>query len=115
MVVFGIAIVAVIVWALVTPNDPPGMEPIYPTWSAGTTPFPSAPSSGRAMQDGVNLPEECKVPGKISVECLNDLSMQEREAIRCANEDGNTDGKPCIWLDPDTRDLYYVTSEQYRN
>lgn len=32
----------------------------------------------------------------------------------CAQEDGNTDGRPCIWTDPDTGEAYYVDSENYR-
>lgn len=32
----------------------------------------------------------------------------------CAHEDGNPDGKPCWWSDPDTGTRYYVTSENYR-
>jgi hypothetical protein len=32
----------------------------------------------------------------------------------CAHEDGNTDGRPCAWTDPDTGRSFYVTSENYR-
>jgi hypothetical protein len=32
----------------------------------------------------------------------------------CVHEDGNLDGKPCWWTDPDTGTRYYVTSENYR-
>jgi len=32
----------------------------------------------------------------------------------CAEEDGNKDGKPCWWTDPDTGTRYYVTSENYQ-
>lgn len=32
----------------------------------------------------------------------------------CAHEDGNPDGSPCWWTDPDTGTRYYVTSENYR-
>ncbi|SKD59306.1 Uncharacterised protein [Mycobacteroides abscessus subsp. massiliense] len=32
----------------------------------------------------------------------------------CQEEDGNIDGKPCNWTDPDTGAVYYVTSENYR-
>lgn len=31
----------------------------------------------------------------------------------CTHEDGNTDGRPCWWTDPDTGTRYYVTSENY--
>lgn len=33
----------------------------------------------------------------------------------CANEDGNSDGKPCVWTDPDTGNKYVVDSSEYRN
>ncbi|WP_100514447.1 hypothetical protein [Mycobacteroides abscessus] len=33
----------------------------------------------------------------------------------CQYEDGNTDGKPCNWTDPDTGTVYYVGSSNYRN
>jgi hypothetical protein len=33
----------------------------------------------------------------------------------CVEEDGNKDGKPCWWTDPDTGTRYYVTSENYRD
>lgn len=32
----------------------------------------------------------------------------------CQYEDGNTDGKPCNWTDPDTGHAYYVDSSNYR-
>ena len=32
----------------------------------------------------------------------------------CQYEDGNPDGEPCFWTDPDTGRKYYVTSEEYR-
>lgn len=32
----------------------------------------------------------------------------------CVNEDGNPDGKPCWWSDPNTGTKYYVTSENYQ-
>lgn len=33
---------------------------------------------------------------------------------QCRYEDGNTDGLPCTWIDPQTGQGYYVTSESYR-
>lgn len=33
----------------------------------------------------------------------------------CVHEDGNPNGKPCWWTDPDTGTRYYVTSENYRS
>lgn len=32
----------------------------------------------------------------------------------CRYKDGNTDGRPCVWIDPDTGRGYYVSSEAYR-
>lgn len=32
----------------------------------------------------------------------------------CEYEDGNTDGTPCNWTDPDTGTVYRVSSENYR-
>lgn len=35
-------------------------------------------------------------------------------ASACEYEDGNTDGMPCNWVDPDTGTVYRVSSENYR-
>ncbi len=32
----------------------------------------------------------------------------------CQYEDGNPDGQPCVWTDPDTGTEYDVSSENYR-
>ncbi|MGV0811749.1 hypothetical protein ABQF34_07270 [Mycolicibacterium boenickei] len=32
----------------------------------------------------------------------------------CQYEDGNPDGLPCTWTDPDTGTRYWVSSENYR-
>lgn len=32
----------------------------------------------------------------------------------CAYEDGNTNGLPCTWTDPDTGRAFYVDSANYR-
>jgi hypothetical protein len=32
----------------------------------------------------------------------------------CAFEDGNTDGAPCWWTDPNTGTAYWVDSSNYR-
>lgn len=32
----------------------------------------------------------------------------------CLYEDGNPDGLPCVWTDPDTGNAYVVVSESYR-
>lgn len=33
---------------------------------------------------------------------------------QCQYEDGNEDGQPCMWTDPDTGRQFYVDSEGYR-
>lgn len=33
----------------------------------------------------------------------------------CQNEDGNTDGKPCVWVHKRTGIAYYVDSSNYRD
>lgn len=33
---------------------------------------------------------------------------------QCQYEDGNQDGQPCMWTDPDTGNVFIVTSENYR-
>lgn len=32
----------------------------------------------------------------------------------CAEEDGNPDGQPCMWTDPDTGRAFFVDSANYR-
>jgi len=32
----------------------------------------------------------------------------------CEYEDGNTSGKPCLWVDDDSGQAYLVSSENYR-
>lgn len=32
----------------------------------------------------------------------------------CAEEDGNPDGQPCTWVDPDTGRAFFVDSANYR-
>ncbi|MDB2219081.1 hypothetical protein PROPHIT462_40 [Mycobacterium phage prophiT46-2] len=32
----------------------------------------------------------------------------------CAEEDGNPDGQPCTWTDPDTGRAFFVDSANYR-
>lgn len=67
---------------------------------------------GKGTQNGVVLPQNCQIEGKIPYGCLDTLTTEERDAITCANEDGTgTKGQACIWMDPDTRDLYYVISD----
>lgn len=33
----------------------------------------------------------------------------------CQAEDGNSDGKPCLWIDPTDGIIWYVSSEEYTN
>lgn len=33
----------------------------------------------------------------------------------CLYEDGNPDGVPCLWADPDTGTVVWVSSAEYRN
>jgi hypothetical protein len=35
-------------------------------------------------------------------------------APQCVYEDGNPNGQPCLWVDPDTGNAYYVASENYK-
>ena len=41
-------------------------------------------------------------------------TVQASELPACQFEDGNTNGKPCNWVDPDTGITFYVSSENYR-
>jgi hypothetical protein len=34
---------------------------------------------------------------------------------RCAYEDGNPDGAPCVWVDPDTGNVFYNDGGNYRD
>ena len=44
-----------------------------------------------------------------------DLRALERPSVPfCLYEDGNPNGKPCLWVDPDTGAMYHVESENYR-
>lgn len=54
--------------------------------------------------------------GSYGTECLWSVEVDGRVQLvgSCANEDGNVDGKPCLWADPDTGNRYYVTSDNYR-
>lgn len=36
------------------------------------------------------------------------------EVSTCQYEDGNPDGMPCMWIDPDSGEGYLVSSENYR-
>lgn len=33
---------------------------------------------------------------------------------RCLHEDGNPDGRPCLWVDPRTGEIGYRSSSEYR-
>lgn len=41
-------------------------------------------------------------------------SVQAPPLGACAYEDGNPDGTPCVWTDPDTGTTYLVDSTNYR-
>lgn len=43
-----------------------------------------------------------------------ELDGHEVDLAECAEEDGNPDGRPCMWQDPDTARLFYVDSANYR-
>lgn len=46
---------------------------------------------------------------------VNPFNMPAAHALpACQYEDGNVDGQPCAWIDPDTGRQFYVTSENYR-
>lgn len=52
----------------------------------------------------------CFVAGKpLAGECL------EGNPPLCPRKDGQPNGWPCIWVDPQTHELYYVDSRAYRN
>ncbi len=42
------------------------------------------------------------------------VPAQAHQIPACVEEDGNPDGLPCMWADPDTGRGFYVTSENYR-
>lgn len=50
----------------------------------------------------------CMQPGVVAVECL------EGDPPRCAAEDGDPSGRWCLWVDPDTGNVYSVDSSEYR-
>lgn len=43
-----------------------------------------------------------------------DVDGRQFDVVGCANEDGNVDGRPCLWRDSDTGAMFYVTSQNYR-
>lgn len=73
-------------------------------------PAPSA--TPRPIHSGVQpatIPIECQVPGvPLATECA------EGGAPRCAEEDGNLTGEPCLWRDPSSGTLWYVDGSEYR-
>lgn len=40
-------------------------------------------------------------------------TSEQTELLLCEFEDGNTDGKPCLWVDPDTGRVFFVMSDNY--
>lgn len=77
-------------------------------------PVPSQSPSPSFTANVTPLPAECMVPGVIAAECIEGWSQEALAAIQCPHEDGRPDGRPCVWIDPDTRTLYYVDSSEYR-
>ena|SRR5688572_19491842 len=86
----------------------PGKEEPSPTASV-------VASLSTGSQSPVALPADCQIPGPIdAARCLEGLTTAQRDAMTCQHEDGNTDGTPCVWLDPATRALFYVDSSEYQ-
>lgn len=48
---------------------------------------------------------------RAGAEPVEDTVMVEMQ--RCLFEDGHPNGKPCLWIDPDTADAYLSLSENY--
>lgn len=102
-----ILIGALMIWALFAVIGRPAREP-QPTVSNLT------------VQPGAwdRFPNACRAPGLdgISPDCLEGYSTQEREAMRCATEDQGKDGTPdlypCLWINPQTGQLYFIPAEK---
>lgn len=100
---FSAAMLLAVMFVALTKGRPGGPTPSQspsPGFTAGVVPMPA-------------MSPECLVPGKIETWCISGMGDAAKEAIRCPHEDGNPNGQPCLWLDPDTRELYYVDSTQY--
>lgn len=48
------------------------------------------------------------------VTCYQDNAGKRACATTCAYEDGNPDGRPCVWVDPDSGNAYLNDSANYR-
>ena len=76
-----------------------GVQPADPPLQSGRSDQGSA-----AILDGI---AGCFVVGQpLAVECLEG-------APRCPHEDGDPSGWPCLWMDPDTGQPWYVDSREY--
>lgn len=101
--ILGACLIGFVIFGVLPIKDGP-KQPSHPTQSAVQEPL------------WHKIPADCRVEGApIAYECLEGLSEAQRTAMTCPHEDGNPDGMPCFWVDPDTRDLYWVSSAEYRN
>lgn len=64
------------------------------------------PPGGGSVLTGVR---GCFVEGRVAPQCAQGTPRPPQ----CRNEDGNPNGWPCLWTDPDTGDLYFVSSREY--
>lgn len=53
------------------------------------------------------------LPAPVGGYCTEGFQVDDQCLPPCTEEDGNTDGAPCVWTDPDTGRLYYVDSANY--
>ena len=70
---------------------------------------------GIQTQDSIldGLPARCKVQGvPLADDCIDFVPADMRGAVSCAHEDGNNvKGQKCLWMDPQTRKIYFVVSD----
>lgn len=102
----GVALVAGMTLASCKPaswNNPPaplhsGVQPADPPLQSGRAKRPTAVLDGLAgcFVEGVPLAPECL-----------------EHAPRCPYEDGDPSGWPCLWINPRTQKIYYVSSHEY--
>lgn len=84
-----------------------GIEVVF----SGVFVFSGAHMHGIAQAD---VPPICDQP-QASL-CTFDVELDGAAYVvkGCDHEDGNPDALPCLWRDPDTGAMFYVTSENYR-
>lgn len=56
----------------------------------------------------------CDQPDATLCSWTINVDGNEVDVKGCAHEDGNEDGMPCLWRDPDGGAMYYVDSANYR-